>query len=139
MNAMTAAHRTLPFGTHVEVTNVANGKTTTVRINDRGPFVDNRVIDLSRAAARELDMLGAGTARVRITVVSEPVECFYVQVGAYRNTESAQNLADRYRATRDDVRVERSDGISRVLLGPFDARDQAERERSEVNGLLRAC
>jgi len=139
MNAMTAAHRTLPFGTHVEVTNVANGRTATVRINDRGPFVGDRVIDVSRAAARELDMIGAGTARVRITVVSEPVECFYVQVGAYRNAESAQELANRYRVRREDVQVHRTDGMSRVLLGPFDSRAQAERDRTENSGILRAC
>lgn len=140
MNAMTAAHRTLPFGTHIEVTNLTNGRTVTVRVNDRGPFAGNRILDLSRAAARELDMLGAGTARVRFTVVTEPVECFDVQVGAFRNAESADDLAASLRAVRQDVRVERGDdGISRVLLGPFDSRHVAAAERDEVDGVLRAC
>lgn len=63
---LTAAHRTLPFNTHVRVTNLANGRSVTVRINDRGPFVGNRIIDLSRAAAERIGMIGSGTARVRL-------------------------------------------------------------------------
>jgi rare lipoprotein A len=66
MNDMTAAHKTLPFGTRVRVTNVSNGKSVTVRINDRGPFVKGRVIDLSLAAAKKLDMVNAGVAQVRL-------------------------------------------------------------------------
>ena len=69
MNAMTAAHRTLPFGTLVQVTNPRNGKTVTVRINDRGPFHGNRVIDVSRAAATELGLIGPGKAHVELAVV----------------------------------------------------------------------
>jgi rare lipoprotein A len=69
MKAMTAAHRTLPFGTRVRVTNLSNGRRTVVRINDRGPFKGRRVIDLSLAAARELGMVGSGTARVRLEIV----------------------------------------------------------------------
>jgi rare lipoprotein A len=68
-NAMTAAHKTLPFGTLVRVTNLNNGRTVTVRINDRGPFVRGRVIDLSRAAASAVGMTGAGLARVSLAVV----------------------------------------------------------------------
>jgi rare lipoprotein A len=67
---LTAAHRTLPFGTRVRVTNVDNGKSVVVRVNDRGPFVAGRVIDLSPAAARQLDMLRAGTVRVKLEVLS---------------------------------------------------------------------
>lgn len=66
--AMTAAHRTLPFGTRVQVTNLENGRRVRVRINDRGPFTNGRIIDLSRAAARKLDMIRAGTVRVRVEV-----------------------------------------------------------------------
>ncbi|MBX7496455.1 septal ring lytic transglycosylase RlpA family protein [Qipengyuania sp. 6B39] len=69
MHAMTAAHRTLPFGTLVQVTNPRNGKTVTVRINDRGPFHGNRVIDVSRAAATELGLIGPGKAHVELAVV----------------------------------------------------------------------
>jgi rare lipoprotein A len=70
MHALTAAHRTLPFGSRVEVTNLENGRSVVVRINDRGPFVEGRVIDLSQAAARELRFLGRGTTRVRLEVLN---------------------------------------------------------------------
>lgn len=66
-NALTAAHRTLPFGTRVRVTRLDNGRETVVRINDRGPFVRGRVIDLSRRAAEELDMVGRGVVPVRLS------------------------------------------------------------------------
>lgn len=68
-NALTAAHRTLPFGTRVLVTNLSNGRSVTVRINDRGPFIAGRIIDLSRAAAAAVGMTGAGLARVNIAVL----------------------------------------------------------------------
>ena len=74
MHAMTAAHRTLPLGTVVKVKNRDNGKSVTVTINDRGPFVKGRIIDLSYGAARELNMIGTGTARVRIEVLKWGVE-----------------------------------------------------------------
>jgi rare lipoprotein A len=69
-NGMTAAHRTLPFGTMVRVTNVSCQRSTVVRINDRGPFRKGRIIDLSKAAARELRMITSGTATVTLEVVS---------------------------------------------------------------------
>jgi hypothetical protein len=69
MHSYTAAHRTFPFDTMVRVTNLANGKTVMVRINDRGPFVDGRIIDVSFAAARELGLVASGTARVRLEVL----------------------------------------------------------------------
>lgn len=69
MNALTAAHRTFPFGTEVRVTNLANQKSVVVRVNDRGPFKEGRLIDLSRRAAQDLDMVGSGTARVRLEVL----------------------------------------------------------------------
>ncbi len=66
---LTAAHPTLPFGTKVRVTNVATGRTVTVRVNDRGPFVKGRVIDVSHAAAESLGMVGNGVAKVKLDVV----------------------------------------------------------------------
>ena len=72
MNAMTAAHTTLPLPTWVEVTNLENGKSVLVKVNDRGPFVDDRLIDLSRAAALQLDMVRNGTARVEVRAVAAP-------------------------------------------------------------------
>lgn len=69
MHSLTAAHRTFPFDTMVRVTNLLNGKTVVVRINDRGPFVDGRMIDVSLAAAKELGLIATGTARVRLEVL----------------------------------------------------------------------
>jgi rare lipoprotein A len=69
-NVLAAAHRSLPFGTRVRVDNLRNGRSVVVRINDRGPFVRGRVIDLTRGAAQQLDMLHSGTTSVRLTVVS---------------------------------------------------------------------
>jgi len=71
MHALTAAHPTLPFGSRVRVTNLDNGRSVVVRINDRGPYVEGRVIDLSYAAARELQFISRGTARVRLEVLGE--------------------------------------------------------------------
>lgn len=68
MNDLTCAHPTLPFGTRLRVENLDNGRSVIVRVNDRGPFAKNRILDLSRAAASELGMIGPGTARVRVTV-----------------------------------------------------------------------
>lgn len=69
MYKFTAAHRTLPFGTRVQVENLENGREVIVRINDRGPFKLDRIIDLSFAAAKQLEMIGGGTARVRLTII----------------------------------------------------------------------
>jgi rare lipoprotein A len=68
-NALTAAHRTLPFGTRVKVENMNNGRSVVVRINDRGPFIAGRVIDLTRAAAQQIGMIDSGVADVRVTVL----------------------------------------------------------------------
>jgi rare lipoprotein A len=69
LNQFTAAHKTLPFGTKVKVTNLANNRSVIVRINDRGPFIKGRVIDLSQAAAHELEMIQSGTADVKLEVL----------------------------------------------------------------------
>jgi rare lipoprotein A len=96
MNQPVAAHRTLPFGSVVRVTNLKNGRQTEVRIIDRGPFVGGRIIDLSFAAAREIDMVGTGTASVRLELVSSPAPPlagnFTVQIGAFQQRENADRL-----------------------------------------------
>ena len=103
MHQFTAAHRTLPFGAIVRVTNLRNGKQTEVRITDRGPFVANRVIDLSLSAAQAIDMVGAGTAPVRLEILGGPNPqsgFFGVQVGAFQSQDNAERfrvqLAARY-------------------------------------------
>lgn len=95
MHQFTAAHRTLPFNSVVRVTNLNNGKQTEVRINDRGPFVANRVIDLSLSAAQAIEMVGTGTAKVRLEIMSGPnpnVGYFGVQIGAFKVQENAERL-----------------------------------------------
>jgi len=95
MNRFVAAHRTLPFGSIVRVTNVNNGKHTDVRIIDRGPFVEGRVIDLSLAAANAIDMVGTGVAPVRLELISSPsalTGSFSVQVGAFQQRKNADRL-----------------------------------------------
>jgi rare lipoprotein A len=97
MYDMTAAHQTLPFGTQVMVTNLANGRAATVRINDRGPFVGGRIIDLSYAAARVLGIVGPGTARVRLDVLrndSPPPGGggWFVQAGSFVSKDNASHL-----------------------------------------------
>ncbi|HKV04987.1 MAG TPA: septal ring lytic transglycosylase RlpA family protein [Candidatus Acidoferrales bacterium] len=95
MHQFTAAHRTLPFGAIVRVTNLRNGMQTEVRVNDRGPFVANRVIDLSLSAAQAIGMVGAGTAPVRLEIVGGPnpqAGFFGVQVGAFQSQDNAERL-----------------------------------------------
>lgn len=144
MNEFTAAHRTLPFNTVVRVTNMRNGKQTEVRINDRGPFVANRVIDLSHSAAEAIEMIGTGTAPVRLEVLSGPplqTGFFGVQVGAFQVQENAERLkaqlAPRYspvvvvpydsaNGTFYRVRVGRvpSEEAARQLAGQLQASEQ---------------
>jgi rare lipoprotein A len=109
MNAMTGAHPTLPLPTWVRVTNLENGRSVVVRLNDRGPFARGRIIDLSRAAAEALDMVRAGTARVEVQSLAAgdaapaaPAAAagaaYYAQAGAFGSRENAEALAARLRA-----------------------------------------
>jgi rare lipoprotein A len=98
MNSLVAAHRTLPFGSILRVTNLNNGREVQVRVIDRGPFVGDRILDLARAAAVSLDMIGTGTAPVRIELLSGPnpaVDEFTVQIGAFSDRGNAERLRDR--------------------------------------------
>lgn len=134
MEKLTAAHRTLPFGTWVRVENENNGKTVTVRITDRGPFVDGRIIDLSRAAAREIGLLGPGTAPVRLVVTSRPAgvpaeELYSVQAGAFREKHRAEQVCEDMRKRYGAARIESREGSPtpyRVLVGGRRPLDQAK-------------
>ena len=123
MEQLTAAHRTLPFGTIVEVRDLDNGRTVSVRINDRGPFVKGRLIDLSHAAAREILMLGPGTANVRLRIASLPAAIpdgfFAVQTGAFRERANAERHRQRMQQLYGSARlVQRGDPpLWRVLTG----------------------
>lgn len=85
-NELTAAHRTLPFGTRVRVTSVRSGRSVVVRINDRGPFAKNRIIDLSRAAAEAIGMIGSGVSRVRLSLVTSDAGAVRAGVDSTLNT-----------------------------------------------------
>jgi peptidoglycan lytic transglycosylase len=99
MHAMTAAHRTLPLGSIVRVTNKSTGSSALVRITDRGPFVEGRILDLSLAAAKKVDVWRAGVAEVRMEVLYTPVPLqsggrWAVQIGAFEQEKSADKLVD---------------------------------------------
>lgn len=124
METLVAAHRTLPFDTWVRVVNLTNNKGIEVRIIDRGPFVDGRIIDLSHAAAQAIDLIGPGVAQVRMEVIRTPEvigpAAFAVQVGAFRDRANAERLragmADRYGSARLVLR-QGSPSVWRVLVG----------------------
>ncbi|WP_086983299.1 septal ring lytic transglycosylase RlpA family protein [Vibrio aphrogenes] len=129
MYSMSAAHKTLPIPSYVKVTNTANGKTAIVRINDRGPFHDGRIIDLSYAAAYKLGVYQAGTAPVKIDYISVAKtnvdhayskEEYLIQVAAVSNAEKARtlavNLGQKYSA---QYSVETQSKIHRIMLGPW--------------------
>jgi len=132
-NDLTAAHQTLPLGTRVAVTNLGNGRQVEVRINDRGPFAKDRVIDLSYAAARTLDMIGPGTAAVRIEVLGDqrlPTATAYtLQLGSFADRGNAVRLQSTLARQFDGVylaTLSSQSGIYyRVRVGHFTRRDQA--------------
>jgi len=133
MYKFTAAHRTLPFDTMVRVTNLNNGKSTTVRITDRGPFVDNRIIDVSLAAAREIDLVGPGVAAVRVEVLGnvDPTAGFFtVQVGAFRDRGNADRLRDRLNVSHSPIFIQQYDApegtFYRVRVGRISGENAAQ-------------
>ncbi len=131
-NEMTAAHKTLPFGTMVKVTNMDNGMSAVVKINDRGPFIDGRVIDLSRAAAEQIGMVGQGVARVSLTIVSfvTDAELYAVQVGAFALEANAQKAHETLEKAGFLVTQEKTAlGISRISVRGIAAKDLADVQR----------
>jgi rare lipoprotein A len=158
--AYTAAHRTLPFGTRVKVTHLRTGKTTIVRINDRGPHRPDRIIDLSEAAAKELGILAEGVARVRIEVLERPkpppeppkaspffdlegrtlspAHPFSLQIGAFTEIENATAVAKN---ARTELKSEvvflwkvmmKGKPLYRVLVGQYKTRKEAEARRNAL-------
>ena len=141
MEQMTAAHRTLPFGTVVRVHDLDNAKSVDVRINDRGPFVDGRIIDLSHAAARAIEMIGPGIARVQLEILTAPPAVepahFAVQVGAFRNRDNAERLRRAMEAKYGRARlVQRTDtpGIWHVVVGKEPTEDGASALANRIRG-----
>jgi rare lipoprotein A len=155
MYAMTAAHKTLPLPTIARVTNLNNGKSVIVRINDRGPFVKNRIIDMSYAAAIELDMTGAGTAMVQVealtagktnasnnvaSAANDPNSRMYLQVGAFGEQGNARSLAARLNSNGiNKVSVHESNGetpvLYRVRIGPVNSVGEYDQLVRQVENL----
>jgi rare lipoprotein A len=157
MYGQTAAHKTLPMNTMVRVDNLENGKSTIVRINDRGPFVAGRIIDLSNKAAHDIDMVKKGTAKVKVTVLgfngkiattyeekqqTATVGNYFVQVGAFSKIEGAQTTKRKFEMILDKnkYRVVLKDGyfkdkpITRVWISGFRSEAEAN-DFKENNGL----
>ncbi len=116
--------------------NLENGRTTRVKINDRGPFMKNRILDLSRAAAEALGIVGPGTALVEIVAVGvEPLGGFdyIVQVGAFRDHQAAAELLDRLRSDYPSATIRSDDVWSRVQIDSFPSRAEAQRLVAELS------
>ena len=153
MNALTAAHRTLPFNTVVRVENTDNGETVVVRINDRGPYVGDRVIDLSRKAAEEINMIGPGTAPVRLYLVQEgdrPLnaqnissrETFTVQIASFENRRDADARSSQVNGSRVERVNVGGQIVYRVYYGTYQTIEEARIARARlvdrgVNGFVK--
>jgi len=143
MYALTAAHKTLPLPAYVQVTNLRNGRSVVVRVNDRGPFKDGRIIDLSYTAASRLDMLKEGTTFVEVRALTpeqkkappappQKPDALYVQAGAFGSEENAARLLERLRAQGVDKCFVREDTVNgrslyRVRVGPIPSVNEFDR------------
>ena len=146
MRQMTAAHRSLPFGAWILVENRLNGRTAEVRVTDRGPFVDARILDLSAAAAQVLGAIGPGVIPVRLRVITlaggasaaASPGAFSIQVAAFTSEERAGAFRERLEPGWPAARVERAEVAGRTLwrvrVGPYATRDEAEREARRLAG-----
>jgi rare lipoprotein A len=153
MYSMTAAHKTLPLPTYARVTNLNNGSSVIVKINDRGPFHDNRLIDLSYAAATRLGIVGNGTGLVEVEAIDtrrrpsvtqtaaavstpETKPALYLQAGAFSSRNNAEQLRARLKdlpaAIYESRHRERESAIYRVRIGPIDSVEEADRIASTV-------
>ncbi|MBI9075785.1 MAG: septal ring lytic transglycosylase RlpA family protein [Desulfatibacillum sp.] len=150
MHAMTAAHKTLPLGTRVRVYNLTNGKICDVRVNDRGPFVRGRIIDLSYSAAKEIGLVGPGVAKVRIKAMAPPAGAvqgdrnvyykgnFTIQVGAFKSQANAENLVKKLSGDYNNAHLIREtvgdDIFYRVRVGQCSTLEQAAQFQAVMQG-----
>jgi rare lipoprotein A len=143
MDGVTAAHRTLPFGTILLVENLDNGKTVQVRVNDRGPYAKNRIIDLSKGAAKQIDMIGPGTARVRLYLLKGDLEnsritdikvpTYTIQLGSYKERVQAEKTSSEIKGSRiEDIKVNR-ETYYRVYFGTYTDPEEAKKEMERLN------
>jgi len=136
MFAYTAAHKTLPMNTIVKVTNLNNGKSVIVRINDRGPFVKGRIIDLSYIAGKKIGLDKSGTAPVKLKVIGfgkrvnkyiNKNGSYFIQVGAFFRKVGAKNLAKKYKKFGYNTFIARQNGFYKVYIGKFKNYKEAKR------------
>ncbi|MBK8946706.1 MAG: septal ring lytic transglycosylase RlpA family protein [Ignavibacteriae bacterium] len=141
-NDFTAAHRTLPFGSIVRVTNLDNGKYVIVRINDRGPFAKNRIIDLSQKAAQKIEMISNGSAKVELQLLNKSpnskmpndikVPHFSVQVGSFKNKNDAIKVSSEIENSRVEEAIVNGEKYFRIYVGLFTDKDEATNLRDEL-------
>ncbi|MFN1836277.1 septal ring lytic transglycosylase RlpA family protein [Balneola sp. MJW-20] len=142
MDGFTAAHRTLPFNTILLVENLDNGNTVQVRVNDRGPFAKDRIIDLSRGAAKKMEMIGPGTARVRLYLLEGDLENsrvtdlkvmnFTVQLGSFQNRDDAERRSREISGSRvEEIRLN-GKRYYRVYYGSYTDRDLATEQKRRL-------
>jgi len=132
MYDLTAAHKTLPLGTYVMVTNLENGKSVEVKINDRGPFIKGRIIDLSYAAAKALDMVNSGIAMIRMEITKKVENYtlqYTLQVGSFKEKRNALSLKEELAMKYKDIYIVAAKTLDaefyRVRLGHFNSRESA--------------
>lgn len=142
MQSLTAAHRTLPFNSIVRVHNIDNDKSVEVRINDRGPYAKNRIIDLSKKAAQRLDMLGPGTANVELILVDGKIDntrvtdlktpTYTIQLASYREKNQAFTHSQKIKGSRvEKVKLDNRT-VYRVYFGTYINKDQARTKQREL-------
>ncbi len=142
MNGVTAAHRTLPFGTILLVENLDNGKTVQVRVNDRGPYAKDRIIDLSKGAAEAVDMIGPGTANVRLyllegdlknsRITDIKVPTYTVQLASYKKREQAEKKQAEIKGSRVETISRDNQTLYRLYYGTFTDPEEAKKEMKRL-------
>ena len=145
MYKMTAAHKTLPLPCYVKVTNLKNDKTVIVRVNDRGPFVKDRIIDLSYAAANRLEIIEKGSELVKVELidldekvkVSKINKQIYIQAGLFSDEKNANNLINKIKklgtVTNENIKKIKNEDQFQVLIGPFKNLPYAKIKKDELS------
>jgi rare lipoprotein A len=145
MYKMTAAHKTLPLPCYVKVTNLKNDKTVIVRVNDRGPFVKDRIIDLSYAAANRLEIIEKGSELVKVELidldkkvkVSKISKQIYIQAGLFSDEKNANNLINKIKklgtVKNENIKKIKNEDQFQVLIGPFKNNQKAEIKKDELS------
>jgi len=142
MYGLTAAHRTLPFNTLLRVENMENSESVVVRINDRGPFAKNRIIDLSKKAAEQIDMIGNGTAPVKLVLLEGDLEnsrttdlktaTYTVQLGSFGSETGAFDLSRKIKGSRVEKIPLNNQTVYRVYYGVYVDKDEARRNLQDL-------